>query len=245
MLDTKTKPVVKEYTKIREHTQSLFQNDSDSCELLNAGELADSLMTESGRDPFSKFIVPLFEQQERHKVLLLTKSTCTKNLERLESHNQTIISFSLNAPVVSKKWEMAPPTKKRIEAARKLVQCGYDVRVRIDPIVPVEGWEGQYFGLADSIFDNFVPERITFGSLRGLQSTINNASDKSWVAFLTEKSNWGKKIDFELRHQLYSVIIDYLKDEHDFQRVALCKETIGMWDKLGMDYRRIRCNCLL
>ena len=135
--------------------------------------------------------------------------------------------------------------KERIEAARKLVQCGYDVRVRIDPIVPVEGWEGQYFGLADSIFDNFVPERITFGSLRGLQSTINNASDKSWVAFLTEKSNWGKKIDFELRHQLYSVIIDYLKDEHDFQRVALCKETIGMWDKLGMDYRRIRCNCLL
>ena len=63
MLDTKTKPVVKEYTKIREHTQSLFQNDSDSCELLNAGELADSLMTESGRDPFSKFIVPLFDNK--------------------------------------------------------------------------------------------------------------------------------------------------------------------------------------
>jgi spore photoproduct lyase len=245
MLDTKTKPVVKEYCKIQKHMQSLFENDENSRELLNAGELADSLMTENTKEPFSKFIVPLFEQQERHKVLLLTKSTYTKNLEKMKSHNQTIISFSLNAPVVSKKWEMAPPVRKRIHAAKTLSQCGYDVRVRIDPIVPIKGWEREYFGLVDSIFENFIPERITFGSLRGLQSTINNASDKSWVAFLTEKSNWGKKIEFDLRHRLYSVIIDYLKDEYSFGRVALCKETIGMWDKLDMDYTKIQCNCLL
>jgi len=245
MLDTKTKPVVKEYCKIQKHTQSLFENDGHSEELLNAGELADSLMTENAKEPFSKFIVPLFEQQERHKVLLLTKSTCTKNLEKMKSHNQTIISFSLNAPIVSKKWEMAPPVKKRIHAAKTLSQCGYDVRIRIDPIVPIKDWEREYFGLADSIFANFIPERITLGSLRGLQSTINNASDKSWVTFLTEKSNWGKKIDFELRHRLYSAVIDYLKDEYSFERIALCKETIGMWDKLDMDYARIQCNCLL
>jgi spore photoproduct lyase len=95
------------------------------------------------------------------------------------------------------------------------------------------------------IFDNFTPERITFGSLRGLQSTINNASDKSWVTFLTEKSNWGKKIAFDLRHQLYSSIIKHLKEEYNFTKVALCKETISMWEKLDMDYTKIQCNCLL
>ena len=100
MLDTKTKPVVKEYCKIQKHLQSFFENDGNSQELLNSGELADSLMTENTRTPFSKFIIPMFEQQEKHKVLLLTKATCTKNLEKMESHNQTIISFSLNAPVV-------------------------------------------------------------------------------------------------------------------------------------------------
>src|SRR3989304_4222732 len=141
MLDTKTKPVVKEYCKIQKHTQSLFENDGYSEELLNAGELADSLMTENAKEPFSKFIIPLFEQQEKHKVLLLTKSTCTKNLEKIESHKQTIISFSLNAPCVSKKWEMAPPVKERIQAARTLNQSGYDVRVRIDPMVPIEKWQ--------------------------------------------------------------------------------------------------------
>src|SRR3989304_5517965 len=212
---------------IQKHTQSLFENDGHFRELLNAGELADSLMTENAKEPFSKFIIPLFEQQERHKVLLLTKSACTKNLEKMKSHNQTIISFSLNAPVVSKKWEMAPPVKKRIHAAKTLSKRGYNVRVRIDPIVPIKGWEREYFGLVDSIFDNFIPERITFGSLRGLQSTINNAADKSWVAFLTEKSNWGKKIDFELRHRLYNLIINYLHDEYSFTKIALCKETIS------------------
>jgi spore photoproduct lyase len=245
MLDTKTKPVVKEYCKIEKHVKSFFENEDSSCELLNAGELADSLMTEGGSEPFSKFIIPIFEQQEKHKVLLLTKSTNTENLEKIENHKQTIISFSLNAPAVSKKWELAPPVKQRIQAASNLYRCGYDVRVRIDPLVPIEGWKEHYFELVKMIFDNFTPERITFGSLRGLQTTIRNASDKSWVIFLTEKSNWGKKIAFELRYELYSKIINHLRDEYKFTKVALCKETIGLWQKLDMDYTKIQCNCLL
>ena len=245
MLETKTKPVVKEYCKVQKHVQSLFESDGQSCELLNSGELADSLMTENGEEPFSKFIIPLFEQQNKHKVLLLTKSTCTKNLEKIKDHEQTIISFSLNSPVVSKKWEFAPSVRKRIQAAKVLNECGYDLRVRVDPIVPVQNWQEEYFGLIDLIFESFTPDIITLGSLRGLQSTINNASDKSWVTFLTEKSNWGKKIAFDLRWQLYNVIIDYLKNKCGFTKVALCKETINMWEKLDMDYTKIRCNCLL
>jgi spore photoproduct lyase len=202
-------------------------------------------MTEADSRPFSTFIVPMFEHQERHKVLLVTKSAYTKNLEKIEEHKQTIVSFSLNAQAVSEKWEMAPPIKMRIEAAYNLYRCGYAVRVRIDPIVPIENWRNHYLDLLRIIFDKFTPERITFGSLRGLQSTINNASDKSWVSFLTENSNWGKKVSFELRYLLYGEIINYLREQYNFSRVALCKETIGMWQKLGMDYRKIRCNCLL
>lgn len=245
LLDTKTKPVVKDYCKIQIHLDSLFENDGGSHELLNSGELADSLMTERTNKPFSKFIIPLFEEQERHKVLFLTKSTYTRNLEKIRNHDQTIISFSLNSPIVSRKWEIAPPSEKRIQAARTLSQLGYDIRVRIDPIVPVEKWKEEYCGLIDSIFENFVPERITLGSLRGLQSTINNARDKSWVTFLTEKSNWGKKIAFDIRYQVYSAIIRHLKAKYNYTKVALCKETAGMWEKLGLDYAKIRCNCLL
>ncbi len=28
------------------------------------------------------------------------------------------------------------------------------------------------------------------------------------------------------------------------KEVAFCKETLAMWAKLGMDYRKIKCNCV-
>lgn len=245
LLDTKTQPVVKDYGKIECHLESFFRNDGYSKEVLNAGELADSLMTENTKRPFSRFVIPLFEEQKQHKVLFLTKSTSVRHLVQIKNHAQTIISFSLNAPSVARKWERAPSVEKRVEAARILNELGYEVRVRIDPIVPLEGWQEEYFGLIDTIFESFVPERITIGSLRGLQSTLNNAKDKSWVGFMTETSNWGKKIAFGTRYLIYSSVKGYLKSEYDYLKVAFCKETIEMWDKLGMDYKKIQCNCLL
>ena len=98
--------------------------------------------------------------------------------------------------------------------------------------------------LIDNIFSQFEPERITLGSLRGLTSTINNAHDKSWVEYLSESSNWGKKISFELRYLMYLRTINYLKRTYDYINIAFCKETKEMWRKLGMDYTEIKCNCV-
>ncbi len=220
-------------------------NDSSPPEILNSGELADSLLSEDDEKPFSKFIISLFENQTKHKVLLLTKSNNIKNLLEIDKHNNVIISFSLNAKAVADKWERAPKIEYRLEAAKKLSEAGYKVRVRIDPMVPVFDWDKHYTELVNSLFENFTPERITLGSLRGLQSTINNSRDKSWVSFLSEKSNWGKKVDFNTRYEMYSTIIEYIREKYIYNKVALCKETIEMWNKLEMDYKNIRCNCIL
>lgn len=245
MLETKTKPVPKSYKKVQEHLTFFFQNDGISSELLNSGELADSLMTEHTAKPFSEFIIPIFEQQKKHKLLMLTKSTNVENLLRIKNHDQTIISFSLNAPTVSKKWEKAPNPFDRIMAGKKLFDAEYEVRVRIDPMVPIENWKKDYNLLLNKIFESYVPERITIGSLRGLASTIRNCQDTSWVKYLNETSNWGKKISFEKRVEMYSFVKDYLKENFNYKKLALCKETIEMWDELDLDYRKISCNCLL
>jgi len=170
-------PVVKPYEKIELHTRK-FLEEVKTPEILNAGEIADSLMHEDAAMPFSTFIIPIFEEQQRHKVLFLTKSATVKNLLEIEPHNQAIISFSLNAISVAKRWEKAPAVLKRIEAAKKVLDAGYEVRVRIDPMVPVENWREHYSELLAILFDNLRPERITLGSLRGLQSTINGCTDK-------------------------------------------------------------------
>jgi spore photoproduct lyase len=240
---TGTSPVVKPLKKTERHTRA-FLEQVKTPEILNTGEIADSLMSENSDTPFSKFIIPILQTQKLHKVLFLTKSSNVGNLLEIDQHDQAIISFSLNALPVAKKWEKAPPVLKRIEAARKVQEAGYELRVRIDPMVPIEGWEEHYLELLDIIFGNLTPERVTLGSLRGLQSTINGCTDRSWVKYLKETSNWGKKIDFQTRHAMYSKVMQHLKDKHDYHRVALCKESVEMWNSLDMDYRKIMCNCV-
>jgi len=243
-LPTGTKPVIKDYNKIELHTRG-FLSEVTVPEILNTGEIADSLMWESSDRPFSKFIIPMFEEQDKHKVLFVTKSDNIKNLLGINPHNQAIVSFSLNADAVAKRWERgAPPVDRRIKAGRKLSQGGYEIRIRIDPIVPVLDWKMHYASLIDQIFASFVPARITLGSLRGLQSTINGATDKSWKEYLKENSNWGKKVEFNTRYEIYATIIDLLKQRYNYKEVALCKETLAMWARLGMDYKKIKCNCV-
>lgn len=238
---------VNPYEKIARHVRAFFRAKlpEQVHEVLNTGELADSLMHEAVERPFSKFIIPLFEEQKEHKVLFLTKSSYVRNLLEIEAHDQTIVSFSLNSYRVAARWEGAPPPKERIKAAAKLFRAGYSVRIRIDPIVPwPESWKEDYIRLIDDLLEELYPERITIGSLRGLQSTINFAKDRSWVKFLGERSKWGKRIAFSGRYQAFKLLIGRLEERHGYSNIALCKEPVGMWEALGLDWRKCRCNCI-
>lgn len=240
--------------------QEVFDNKEDPIlkkpNVFNTGELTDSLMEYSLPDRTFFWIEKIcdkFEEQNKHKVLLLTKSSNVDFLLK-KFRKQTIPSFSLNAIPVAKKWELgAHPVDKRIEAGKKLSEAGYKVRIRIDPIVPVINWEEYYRELVDKIFSNFKPERITIGSLRGLSKTIRFAKgDRTWINFLTEKNTgWGRKIEFDKRFLMYSTIINHLKDKHNYTKIALCKETLEVWKKLKIDagtypnWKNCKCNCVI
>jgi len=242
------KPTYRSYDTIEAHVKRFFRVKYPNVkEVLNTGEVADSLMSEHTRNPFSKFIIPLFETQNKHEVLFLTKSVYVNNLLDINPHRQTIMSFSLNAEPVSKKWEKAPLVQERIRAAKKVFDAGYETRIRIDPIVPYpeNEWQRHYKSLIDQVFSEFRPERITLGSLRGLQTTINAAKDKSWIEYLSESSKWGKRVSFKLRKESFATLIDYLEEQYGFEKVAICKEPVQMWESLGLNWRICKCNCTL
>ena len=213
--------------------------------LLNSGEVSDSF---AFPDFMFDKIIPLFISENtnphRHKLLILTKHTIGSRLTELEAQDVVVYSASLNSYPVAERWEIAPHPKERINAAKIVYDAGYEVRIRIDPMVPIENYKKGYFELIDDLMSSLTPSRITLGSLRGLQSTINNSSDKSWVKYLGERSNWGGKIPFETRKEMYLSIINYLKDEYNYRSVALCKETLEMWNAMGMDWKKIKCNCI-
>jgi spore photoproduct lyase len=180
----KKRPYLKNKIKIIEHLEAFFSSSNNFIEILNSGELSDSLVYEGTNFSLTRDILPFFKQESKHKLLILTKNTNIKGIIKSESQDVVIVSFSVNAYPISDIWEHGAPTpKERINAAKKLSELGYTVRLRIDPMVPVEGWKEGYLELIDDIFTSFIPDRITIGSLRGLQSTINNSHDKSWIKY--------------------------------------------------------------
>jgi spore photoproduct lyase len=243
----KKTPYLKDKKRIIQHLDSFFINSDGNQELLNSGELSDSLVFEGNGFSLGMDIIPLFKRYRKHKLLILTKSANVNNILESDSQDVVIASFSVNAHSVAERWEhKAPHLKKRLQAAKRLSEAGYEVRLRIDPMVPVDDWEKQYLLLIDDIFESFTPDRITIGSLRGLHSTITHCSDRSWLQYLDDNtSNWGRKINSKLRYEMYRTLIDYLMQKYDYSAVGLCKETIEMWDLLKMDYRTIQCNCTL
>lgn len=237
-----------------------ISNSGSNPQVLVTGELADSLVgehywKEKYGIPFSHWIINLFEKQNKHKVLFLTKSDKVENLLNVNPHNQAIVSFSMNADAVACQWEkgayQVSPIKNRIKMAEKLQNAGYEVRVRIDPMVPILGWEKEYKDLADAIFSVFTPARVTIGSLRGLESTVRFCHDRSWVSFLSKDlTGWGRKLPDDLRYTMYSTLINYLEDKYNFQEVGFCKESATMWKKLGLMAGKqpfwfsCKCNCV-
>jgi len=215
--------------------------------IFNSGELSDSLMNPTYMKQYADF----FETQSKHKLLLLTKSNGVKWLvENLRK--QTIASFSINATEVWRRWEKRTPSpQKRIEAAKQLLETGYEVRIRIDPIFPIENWKERYQDLVYSILSKLPsdPDRITLGTPRGLAKTLIFAKDRSWekIAFTEnpERTGWGKKAPKSIRKDIYTFFYDKLENlGFDKSRIAVCKETRSMWKELGLNPDLCKCNCV-
>jgi spore photoproduct lyase len=238
-------PSFKNRTLVEKDLRDFIDSGSPP-EVLNTGELCDSLMSEKMPEPFSEFIMPKV-LGSKHRLLFVTKGVQVEHFLRNEWQRNAILSWSVNADSVAEQWERGAPTvEERLKAAQSVMEAGYEVRLRIDPIVPTVGWEDDYRRLIDQVFDHIWPERITLGTLRGLASTLAMSVDKSWTVYLSENSNWGKKSAFELRRRLYEVMVDSLRN-HGFERIGVCKETLKMWRylrHLGLWSEPMTCNCL-
>jgi spore photoproduct lyase len=217
--------------------------------IFNSGELSDSWMNPK----IMIQIIDKFETQRKHKLLTLTKFGSKNPMVSLlleKPRKQTITAFSINAPKVAEKYERtAPPPEERIEAARLLSEAGYDTRLRIDPIFPIQDWKNHYRDLLYSILSALEPNRIILGTPRGLWKTIMFAMkagvDMSWTNYFSEEqTGWGKKLPFEVRKEIYQFMYDQLSDfGFEKHRISMCKEEVSMWKELKLNYTPMTCNC--
>lgn len=214
--------------------------------IFNSGELSDSLMNPT----VMAQIADKFETQSKHKLSTLSKFGL-KNIELFvaKPRKQMICAWSINAIEVARRWERAAaPPDKRIEAARLVSEAGYDTRVRIDPIFPIEDWKIHYEDIIYRVFSGLVPRRIILGTPRGLWKTIEYAQKggfkMDWADYFKEDSSWGKKLEFNQRKEIYEWFYDKLQSiGYDKSHISMCKETVGMWESMGLQYTNMTCNC--
>lgn len=234
-IDQILKHIEKAFTKIKKPV------------LFNAGELSDSCVDH----PNMIAIMDLFNNQSKHKLLLLTKGAnvgrLVKDAER-GKRKQVIYSCTINASSVAKRWEVGiPKPSKRVDALRRVGKAGLETRCRIDPVVPVKGWKKEYKELVDEVCTTTDVKRITIGTLRGLQRTINFANklgyDTTWTEYLKDKTGWGKKMEDELRYEIYNFLVDRIKGCG--VEVGICKETTSMVKRFEWNRTNLKCNCVL
>lgn len=209
--------------------------------VLNAGELSDALVWDRYTN-LSRMLIPLFRQQSKHIILFLTKSTEIANLLKMEPTPQAVISFSINATEVARLFEhKSPPPLERLGAARRLKSAGWRVRIRLDPIIPIEDWQSHYLEIADAI-NELDPEGVTLGTIRYFAPLPNYAKGNGAVfKFATSKEGTDKRLRLteNERTEIYSLLISRLRTPE----IALCKETEAIWQ--GLPITPCKCNCAI
>ena len=232
--------------------------------IFNTGELADSLSMEHLTRAAREFI-PWIGNTENGHIFMLTKSDNVDDIMDLPHNNRTIIAWSMNNDEISKRFEIgAPAFEKRLNAAQKVQKAGYPVRIRIDPIVPFDGWQEAYKKSIDEIFCKISPENITLGTLRfeegfynmrnsifttgpdltDFMETMTPMFPPKWFKN-TKKPKSGKySFPEKQRAEIFRFAINEIR-KHSDCKIALCKESAAVWKKVKLPLSKCACACQL
>ena len=253
-----------EYEKIARQIEKRLSK-SHSPVIFNSGELADSLALEHLTGA-ARWFIPWFAQKAGAYLFMLTKSANVEEILNIAHNRHTIIAWTMNNEQVSRKFEIgAPSFASRLKAAQKVQAAGYPLRLRLDPIVPIDNWKTRYAETIRQIFEQVNPERITLGTLRfeagfyNMRHTLFTTGPEL-PAFLEEmhpmlpaengpggaaRKSGKYSFDAQKRVEIFSFAVNEIRKYSTNCRIALCKESAGVWEKVGLPLSRCSCVCQL
>lgn len=225
-------------------------------------DCSDSLLYE-GVTRHAQRLIPLFADKKTNpfnrKLILLTKSSNVQHLAGLPTAN-VLATFSLNPERIADLWEgkwddgvrITPRIHERLDASRKAQQMGFEVRWRIDPILPVANWAEIYQRFfANAATDGHRPTRITLGTYREMGRSLLTIARKwglppmEWTPPDLTKDGMHYHIDEPRRIEIYRQLIGFISDawlqSGSRPIVALCKESTAVRTAVGITHDH--CNC--
>lgn len=223
---------------------------------------SDSLLYE-GITGHARQLIPWFADPERNPngcyLILLTKSANVHYLEGLPATGAPVaVTFSVNPEPVADLWEgkypdtlerITPQISERLRAAKEAQDMGFEVRLRLDPILTPDGWEEYYKEfIAEIARLKLRPSRITLGTYREKNSQLDAWRDKwglppmEWEPPLLSKEGTHRRVLRRERVLAYAEIAACLRKALPQSAISLCKETNVSRRETGLCGSC--CNCL-
>lgn len=225
---------------------------------------SDSLLYE-GVCGYVQRLAPLFGSPASNpqgcRLILLTKSANTPSLAAVApAHRASIVvSFSVNPPAVAALWEgqeadgtpVPPAIAARLAAARQAQDWGYEVRLRVDPILLPPGWADLYAAFFAQVAASGVePTCWTLGMFREKNEQLDAWREKwglpplGWQPDgpLVAEGTHLRLAAEQQRVAAYQQIIAALRACFPAAHIGLCKETHRLRRTLGLT--AAPCNCL-
>src|SRR2546421_6710229 len=227
---------------------------------------SDSLLYE-GVVQHVRSLAPLFSDPHRNlsgnKLILLTKTANTHYLaDIIPAHRANIVaSFSLNPEPIADMWEgkwpdtgerITPSISKRLEAIKYAQDLGFEVRVRVDPILTPHGWEEHYAAFVAEVKSMHINFHYwTLGTYREKNAQLDGWRER-WGLLPMEwqprddelvKDGTHRHLPEAHRIEIYTKVRDIIQREFPRGRVSLCKETHSV--RRAVALCNADCNCLI
>jgi spore photoproduct lyase len=204
---------------------------------VGTGEFTDSLIWEPWTD-LTDHLVEAFGAQDRSVLELKTKTVNIDRLRHLNHRRRTILSWSLNTPVVMKVEERRTASlAARLEAARRCQAWGYPLAFHFDPMVIYPGCETDYRQVVRQLFEQVSPENITWISLGtfrfmpSLKPIITRRFPRSKIVYGEFITGLDNKMRYfkPLRIALYRQMVQWIREQAPDVTVYYCMEDEAVW----------------
>ncbi len=203
--------------------------DVESKAYFFSGYDCDSLAYE----PVTGFVenfIPFFAEYPKAILELRTKSTNTKSLLKFTPIPNCVVAFSFTPEDISREVEhKVPEVAKRISAMQTLAQKGWQVGLRLDPLIYKKDFEAQYEQLIEAVFADLPKaslHSVSVGPMRFpvkmYQKVVKLYPESQLLSQPMEKRDNTMSYDAQLEHNMKAFVLKKLAKHMDEALIFQC-----------------------